>query len=891
MIHRIRLVGLTFIIAIQLCFSQSIIVKPYLQNASPTQITIMWEVDETGTGSVFIGDTPFDQNIEYESTSVLGNGSTQIHTAVIDGLSHQRKYYYKIVMEDLTESLVYNFVTPPTVESNTTVQLVAMSDMQRDGSHPNKFNEIVEDGIISIITSQSGSSLTDLEAVLIPGDLVPTGGSYNHWKDYFFSQGDSLLSHVPFYPVLGNHEYFGSGGQANFLKYFDLPLNGPIGLEERTWYKDLSNIRIIGFDSNANGSDQDTQLTWLEELLVTTCVDEHIDFVFAELHHPHLSELWTPGESSFTGEIIDLLEDFTTDCNKASIHFFGHTHAYSRGQSRDDQHLWVNVATAGGAIDNWGEFPNADYDEFVKSQDEYGFVMVEAEAGLDPTFTLTRYGRGDQDVIEDNVLRDEIVIRNKENGPQKPYNVFPVNDEVSNNCILLQASQFDDNEDNHQASHWQIANENDFTNTIVSESWMQSENWYNEINTQADDDLTNETVTGLIPDNDYYWRVRYRDQYLKWSDWSTPTYFEVISADTISANLIINGNAEDNINGWIGDIESLENAECGSVPSFEGSFNFAVGGVCANESAVGTAYQDIDLTTYANDIDGDLLSIFYNGYMRNFGGNDTPEAYIEFYDVSDNLISSTNSISNANGTWTNEIAIENIPINSRTCRIILKGTRLAGTDNDSYFDAFSLYVGERNECASCIGNSNIDTDADGYCDDVDCDDDDPTIYPGALELCDLLDNNCDGKADYGDTIRWIGIGTLPIWSDGKNWNQQFPPLPCQYVIIDQNASVTVDGSFSCKGITIAVGNALMVDTNNTLIVNGNDTGISPCITIQGSLVNYGKCIAKNSATKSLDVSGTLSNNGVLQISNTLEESILLRSGAVFNGTGKVIVNE
>ena len=82
--------------------------------------------------------------------------------------------------------------------------------------------------------------------------------------------------------------------------------------------------------------------------------------------------------------------------------------------------------------------------------------MIESETGLDTTFTLTRNGRGDQDVIEDNILRDEIVIRNKENGPHKPYNVFPVNDEISNNCKLLHASQFDDNEDTHQASHWQV---------------------------------------------------------------------------------------------------------------------------------------------------------------------------------------------------------------------------------------------------------------------------------------------------------------------------------------------------------------------------------------------------------------------------------------------------
>ena len=133
--------------------------------------------------------------------------------------------------------------------------------------------------------------------------------------------------------------------------------------------------------------------------------------------------------------------------------------------------------------------------------------MVEAEAGLDPFFKLSRYGRGDQDVIQDNVLRDKILIRNKENGPKTPINIFPKDDSLSNHCVILQASQFDDNEDFHQSSHWQVASENDFDNTVVVESWKQSENWYNEIDTQADDDLTNESILGLAPNNDYYWRV------------------------------------------------------------------------------------------------------------------------------------------------------------------------------------------------------------------------------------------------------------------------------------------------------------------------------------------------------------------------------------------------
>ncbi len=732
---------------------------PYVQHVTTSEAWILWEA--AGSGEVEWG-TSTDLGEQQSGETVDGD----IREAQLTGLSPATRYYYAVGAGD-GDSAIHHFTTPPQ-DREASFRFAAVSDVQQDGDNPDKYDEVLHQGIVDHLAAQYGGDLDeDLAFVLVAGDLVDNGWNQDQWRHDFLAPGQDLMAEVPFYPVLGNHE----ANAPYFFHYFHLPDNAAEGYEEHSWTFDRANVRVIGLDSNSIFANSD-QLDWLEGVLDEACVDDDLDFVFAQLHHPYLSELWPPGELNFTGEVIALLDAFSTTCGKPTAHIFGHTHGYSRGQSRDHVHVWVNVATAGGNIDYWDEYAQIDYEEFVVSQDEYGFVLVDVTAGNDPSFALRRYGRGDEYVTEDNVLRDEISIRRYNTAPAVPEARLPAeNTESSPHCVVLAASPYcDPDGDEHGATHWQLSTDcADFGEPVV-DRWIQHQNWYGEEDTQAGDHLGDLAAGDLDPETDYCWRVRHRDRSLAWSDWSAAVPFRTTAGDLVD-NLLTNPGAEEGADGWTavtGALEVLTDGECGGISPFAGDHYFAVGGVC-DPHELGEAVQAVAVDTHAASIDAGDVVVRFGGMLSNWGGDDQPEIELVFRDEAGAELGRTGRSTSTLSEWVLVSAYAAVPPSTRAVDFLLFGTRHAGNDNDSYFDDLHLYLSDSGAFDACVETPGYpfedeevecegdddDTagDDDDAADDDDAGDDDDT--PGGDDDADGCECDAGGRAAPG-----VGVAAL-----------------------------------------------------------------------------------------------------------------------------------
>ena len=70
-----------------------------------------------------------------------------------------------------------------------------------------------------------------------------------------------------------------------------------------------------------------------------------------------------------------------------------------------------------------------------------------------------------------------------------------------------------------------------------------------------------------------------------------------------------------------------------------------------------------------------------------------------------------------------------------------------------------------------------DRDRDGHLAGEDCDDLDHRVYPGAEEICDGKDNNCNGQSDEGFDLDGDGAWNMAECPHGNDCDDSDPEVP------------------------------------------------------------------------------------------------------------------
>ncbi len=80
-------------------------------------------------------------------------------------------------------------------------------------------------------------------------------------------------------------------------------------------------------------------------------------------------------------------------------------------------------------------------------------------------------------------------------------------------------------------------------------------------------------------------------------------------------------------------------------------------------------------------------------------------------------------------------------------------------------DPAEIYMTQGNDVINCTGSGipPVDNDGDGWPEDFDCNDSNPAVYPGAPEVCNYIDDDCDGEIDEGVKNTCMNYSTCTLY--------------------------------------------------------------------------------------------------------------------------------
>jgi hypothetical protein len=165
----------------------------------------------------------------------------------------------------------------------------------------------------------------EVDFMLHAGDLINRFDHDLEWGEWFYA-GNFIHATIPGVMTPGNHEY-GRGVvlSPNWRPQFNLPKNGPKGLEETCYVLNYTNLKVISLDAeqiDESAYYREKQARWLDSVLT----HDPRKWTAVTLHYPFFST-----KANRDNENLRTVFKPILDKHRVDIVLQGHDHAYGRG--------------------------------------------------------------------------------------------------------------------------------------------------------------------------------------------------------------------------------------------------------------------------------------------------------------------------------------------------------------------------------------------------------------------------------------------------------------------------------------------------------------------------------------------------------------------------------
>ena len=260
---------------------------------------------------------------EFEGESVI---TANHHSCVLTDLVPGDKYIYRVGSEGFWSEWL-DFETP-TLE-NDEFSFLYFGDPQNDIK--SQWSRVVR---------KAYKQVPDCSFMLYAGDIINRAGSDVEW-DEWFKAGSFIYGSVPQILTPGNHDYNDLMLDTHWNAQFTQPLNGPKGLEGTCFFVDYKNLRIISFDSAADGELENekgyamtSQKAWLDSVLTANTKE----WVIVTTHLPFYSPKESRDNKKLRKHFQPILEKHGVD-----LVLTGHDHSYGRGMASDNPDIKPSI--------------------------------------------------------------------------------------------------------------------------------------------------------------------------------------------------------------------------------------------------------------------------------------------------------------------------------------------------------------------------------------------------------------------------------------------------------------------------------------------------------------------------------------------------------------------